>query len=388
MDRKSPGVVVIEGHVQGLANARSLGEAGIPVYVVDENDCIAHYSKYCSRFLRCPDYKSDCFAEFLINLAIKDELDGWLLLPSNDHAVLTLAKHKSGLEEYYRLVTPSLDVVSNIYDKSRLLNTAKESGIPFPETYYFDSVKDINLRGLKYPVITKGRCGLDFYKLTGKKAFIARNSTELSRQLELISGYIDMQKTFTQEVIPGDGSNRTISFACFCVDGIIKTYWMGEKLREHPLQFGTATFSRCVLIEDLLVTSSKLMKSLNYSGICEIEYLKDPRDKVYKLIEINARTWLWVGLARTSGVDFIRIVYNYVNNLEFAYPSKYNTDIKWSNYLTDIAYSLKAIVTGKLSFMDFLKSYRGSVVHAVFNKRDPWPALMYFLFLFRFLKNR
>jgi hypothetical protein len=26
-----PGVVVIEGHVQGLANARALGRAGIPV---------------------------------------------------------------------------------------------------------------------------------------------------------------------------------------------------------------------------------------------------------------------------------------------------------------------------------------------------------------------
>ncbi len=30
-----PGAIIIEGHVQGLSNVRSLGEAGIPVFVID-----------------------------------------------------------------------------------------------------------------------------------------------------------------------------------------------------------------------------------------------------------------------------------------------------------------------------------------------------------------
>ena len=41
------GAIVIEGHVQGLSNTRSLGELGIPVYVLDVSHCLAQYSKYC-----------------------------------------------------------------------------------------------------------------------------------------------------------------------------------------------------------------------------------------------------------------------------------------------------------------------------------------------------
>ena len=39
------GVVVIEGHVQGLTNTRILGKAGIPVIVVDAGNCLAKHSR-------------------------------------------------------------------------------------------------------------------------------------------------------------------------------------------------------------------------------------------------------------------------------------------------------------------------------------------------------
>ena len=71
-----PGAVIIEGHVQGLSNTRSLGEAGIPVIVVDRDNCLAHYSKYCSGFFRCPDYLTEEFADFLIKLAVEQKIKG------------------------------------------------------------------------------------------------------------------------------------------------------------------------------------------------------------------------------------------------------------------------------------------------------------------------
>ena len=61
---KMVGAIVLEGHVQGLSNARSLGELGIPVYVVDVNHCLAQHSKYCKKSFRCQDYQSDGFADF------------------------------------------------------------------------------------------------------------------------------------------------------------------------------------------------------------------------------------------------------------------------------------------------------------------------------------
>ncbi len=71
------GAMLFEGHVQGLSNTRSLGEAGIPVFVVDTDNCIARYSKYCKKFFRCPEFIKNEFADFLIKLA-KDQKHLWL----------------------------------------------------------------------------------------------------------------------------------------------------------------------------------------------------------------------------------------------------------------------------------------------------------------------
>ncbi len=149
---RKKGVLIIEGHVQGLSNARSLGENGIPVYVTDKGNCIARYSKYCKNYFRCPDYNSDELAYFLLELAKARNLTGWLLLPSNDHAVYTISKHKEQLEEYYKVITPDLVVLENIYDKSKLLKIAQYCDIPVPGTYYFQAPDDIN-SVIRYPFL-------------------------------------------------------------------------------------------------------------------------------------------------------------------------------------------------------------------------------------------
>jgi predicted ATP-grasp superfamily ATP-dependent carboligase len=199
---------------------------------------------------------------------------------------------------------------------------------------------------------------------------------------------LSVNKLFVQEVVPFTGKNKTLSFCAFCDKGYIKSYWMGRKLREHPIEFGTATFSESVHVSEVIEPAGNLIRELNYTGPCEIEFLRDPRDNHYKLIEINARTWLWVGLARSCGIDFAVMAFNYANNWEYKYPFKYDLNVKWSNHLTDFFYSAIAMTKGKLTLSDFIKSYKGKIVHAVFDIRDIKPAIMYLLLIFRFLKNR
>ncbi|MDM8004251.1 MAG: hypothetical protein QUS66_15365, partial [Bacteroidota bacterium] len=120
--RQKQGAVIIEGHVQGLANTRALGEAGIPVAVVDSNNCLARYSRYCTGFFFYPEFKSDDLALFLLDLAHREGLEGWLLVPSNDHAVHTIARNRELLGRIFRLITPGTDVIDLIYDKKNLLD--------------------------------------------------------------------------------------------------------------------------------------------------------------------------------------------------------------------------------------------------------------------------
>jgi D-aspartate ligase len=374
-----PGAVIIEGHVQGLSNTRSLGEAGIPVYVVDKTNCIARYSRYCRKYFRCPDYNTDEFAEFLLNLAVVENINGWVLIPSNDHAVYTISKHKARLESYYKIITPALDIIENIYDKAKLIKIACDINIPVPKTIYLRSPDDEQIKEINYPVLTKGKNGLSFYIAIGKKALIAETENELRNNLRKIQGMYNVDGTFTQELIPLNGNNNTVSFTAFCVDGEIKTYWMGEKLREHPLRFGTATFARSIYVEECYKLSGPLLRALNYTGVCEVEYLLDPRDNKYKLIEINARTWLWVELARQCGINYSLILFNYLAGKENYYPQSYKIDVKWRNILTDTSFSLIGIIQRRYEMDKYFNSLKGDIRDAVWLRSDPIPMFVMFM---------
>lgn len=387
MKQNKKGAIIIEGHVQGLANTRSLGSKGIPVYVIDSGNCVARYSKYCKKFFKCPEYNSDELAGFLIDLAKSENIKDWVLIPSNDHAVFTIAKHKVNLVKYYKIITEDLETVKKIYDKSELLEIADSIGLPIPKTCSYDKVQP-NAINLQFPILTRGKEGKSFYHATGKKAFKANNHQELYEQLVFIENKVGLAKSMSQELIPYDGSNKTISFTAFCEKGYIKTYWMGVKLREHPIDFGTATFTESVFVEDCLNQSRLLLQELKYTGVCEVEYLQDPRDGNYKLIEINPRTWLWVGQAIANGIDYPMMIYNYVNGIKNEFPNNYEVGGKWFNPYTDLIYGLLGIWKKAFTLREFLFKSKGKKINCLTYKKDNLPLIMYGFLLLKMVRSR
>lgn len=367
------GAVIIEGHVQGLSNVRSIGELGAPVIVIDMHNCIARYSKYCQNFFKCPPYASDEFADFLLQLADKEKLQDWLLIPSNDHAVHTISRFKSKIEKHYKTLVPDLTDLMKIYDKKQLLDIASNCNVPIPKTQTFKKI-DEQIH-LEFPILTKGRNGLNFYKKTGKKVFLSNNQFEFEKHLKEISKHFELEDCITQEIIPENPKHKTVSFTCFAVHGEIKAYWTGIKLREHPLRFGTATYAKSIEVDDFMEQSEILIKKMAYTGVCEIEYLFDERTHEYKLIEINPRTWLWVELSKSCGVDYAKMMYSFANDMSYQYPDTYKKDIYWMNHITDLPFSVKGIIKGKYSFKEVLKSYLSGKKFAIFKSKDPLPFL-------------
>ncbi len=373
LQSQKPGVIIIEGHVQGLANTRALGRAGIPVIVVSEYDCLAHYSRFCKKFFRCPDYLSVEFIDFLINMATREGIKNWILMPSNDHAVFNISKHAGKLKEFYRIISPDSGKLERIYDKELLIRTCLSAGIPVPVSWFPAASGEIEYSELKYPLLIKGKNGLTFYKNTGKKAFLADRKESLAEALEKIRNKTPFSNIYIQNLLPVE-NNKPVSFTAFSINGEMKTYWMGVKVREHPPDFGTATYSRSVNKPELIPLAEKLLKTLEFTGVCEIEFLLDPRDHEYKLIEVNARTWLWVNMAIKSGINYPVMVYNYLNDIPMNYPYNIGSKCEWMHYLTDIPFSLAGIVRGKYSIKEILSSYRELPSPAVFDFNDVLPS--------------
>lgn len=387
MDTK-PGVLIIEGHVQGLSNVRALGEHGIPVWVIDKSDCVARYSKYCQNFAICPDYDSDSFITFLIHFSEQHQLNNWLLLPSNDHAVYNISKNKENLSAHFKLITENLETVLKIYDKVELLKIAQEIGVDYPLYETYNKLSECKASQLTFPLITKGNNGLSFYKKTKTKVLLSNSLEELENNLKNLESKIPLKETFTQEILPYSEENKTISFTCFSINGEIKAHWIGVKLREHPLRFGTATLAESIEKKELFIPSQKLMQTLNYTGICEIEYLLDIRDKKYKLIEINARTWLWVGLAKACGVNYAKLAYDFVNGVTIKESKNYEIGTVWFNPITNIFFGIKGLLLGRVKLKSIFENIPKKKINALFQKGDRKPGFMYFVLLFKIFKTR
>jgi predicted ATP-grasp superfamily ATP-dependent carboligase len=368
-----PGVIIIEGHVQGLANTRALGRAGIPVFVVSEYNCLARYSRYCKKFFKCPHYLSGEFIDFLISLAVSEDIREWALVPSNDHAVFNISKNIEKLKNYYKIITPDPEILEAIYNKESLIKLCRSIDIPVPLSWFPENQDDIKISELKFPLLIKGKNGLTFYKNLGRKVFLIKSPQNLREKLNMISEKIPFSTVYIQNLVPVE-KNKTVSFTSFSIDGNIKSYWMGVKVREHPFQFGTATYSRGIDIPELIVLAGKLLKKLAFTGVCEIEFLFDSRDKEYKLIELNARTWLWVEAAIKSGINYPLMIFNYLNNIEMDYPLHSETSSEWIHYLTDIPYSLAGIVKGHYSVGEIIRSYSKFPSPAVFEIADLLPS--------------
>lgn len=376
------GALIIEGHIQGLSNVRALGEIGVPVYVVDCTRCLAQYSKYCTKSFRCPPFLSDEFIPFLIQLGQAEGLHKWLIMASNDHIVEQLSKHKEELAPYYTLVVPDYSNLTKILNKQTLAKTASLVGTHVPA---FCNSKNIQFaQKFRFPVLVKGQEGLSFYKKLHKKAIVV----DSYEKLLCITNNIDSSVNFFIQEEIYNSQNEVISFTCFSIEGSIKSFWMGVKLREHPIRFGTATFAQSVFKPEVLAEATPLIAAISYTGICEIEFMYDERDGHYKLIEINPRTWLWVGLAKECGCNYAQMLYNYANNLSTLYPNQYAIGYKWVNLITDIPFALNAIIKRKLTIREYLSSFKGHIVHAVWDWHDILPGLVLPVLMLHIYKHR
>ena len=381
------GAIVIEGHVQGLSNTRSLGELGIPVYVVDTVHCLAQHSKYCKKYFKCPPFNTSEFIEFLLFLAKTERLEGWLLIGSNDHIVENLSLNQERLRPFYKMLVPNKSHLYEIINKKNLLMVAKNCGTAIPDTCYPENLSVA--KEFRYPLLVKGNLGLSFFKATHKKAIQVENYEQLIKVCDQIRDAVTSDDIMIQELIPDAQNNKVVSFTCFAERGDIKTFWMGRKLREHPIKYGTATCAESVFIDEIVKEATPLIKALDYTGVCETEFMLDERDGLYKLIEINPRTWLWVGLAKACGVDYAKMVYRFVNGQPQSYPGHYLIGVKWLNRMTDAFYAIKLFCNGGITIKEYFRSLKGHKTYAIWSRQDPLPGLVFpFLSLYIAIKRR
>jgi predicted ATP-grasp superfamily ATP-dependent carboligase len=378
--RENNGVVIIGDHVQSLGIIRSLGREKIPVYLLnDKSLCIGRFSKFLKRFFLCPPFEdTDNLVEYLIHLADRENIKDWVLWPTNDASVYAVSTQKANLEKYYKIATPSWDVVQCALNKKLTYSIAEKCNIPCPKTAYPENLDAVIALGqtILYPAILKPAVMHHYFKKARKKAIIVKNSHELIENYQEMISIIDPSEIMVQEIIPGR-PGFLYSFCSLFKDGKVQAKCIAQRHRQKPMDCGKGTtFAESLFIPELEKYGSLLLNEIGYYGLSEIEFKKDPRDGQYKLLEINARTWLWHSLAIRCGVNFPLLQYRDLVKGTIEPVLSFRENIKWVHFYTDFAISVNEIIHGKMTLGNYLRSLQGEKEAGVFSKDDIMPFIM------------
>ncbi len=369
------GVVIVGGDHPGLAIARSLGRRGIPVYILDDQYCIASWSKYTKRTIRVRDIVSEQETlDAVLELGRKFKLNDWVLFPTRDETVAAFSKHRDVLAEFYRVTTAEWASVEWAWDKAKTYELAEKLGIPCPQTFVLNGVDELQSLDLRLPLAIKPAIKENFFYATGAKAWRANTTEDLERLYQHAIRHIPTEEILVQEIIPGDGREQ-YSYCAFYQHGRPHSTLIARRARQHPREFGrAATYVETVenpVVEEL---SERFLGAIQYHGLVEIEYKRDPRDGKYKLLDVNARAWGFHGIGAACGVDFPYLAYADKMNWPIK-PARAKPGVGWVRILTDVPTAFADLAHGYLSLRAYVRSLRNTRSESVFSWDDPMPWL-------------
>jgi predicted ATP-grasp superfamily ATP-dependent carboligase len=359
---EKPAALVLDvGWVNGLAAIRSLGRAGIRVLALDPGWTPLGFRSRYATAVRTPDPVADPTAYVELVRELGDELPAPApVFPTHDPPLNAVADARDELGDRFLYPFPDQDVLARIRSKRAQLEAAAEAGTETPRTAYPSSAPEAAAaaRELGFPVLVKPSDPIGFKRAFRRQAFRCETPADVDR------AYADAEpwQPMVQELVPGaDDALYTVG-SYLTPEGDALGLFCGRKLRQTPPGIGTCRVGEAVWVQEVVDAALRLLRSLGFHGISQVEFKRDARDRRYKLMEVNARLWQWHGLAAACGVDLPRIAYAHLTGERVTPSSTNGTRKRWAITL----------LNGERPVL-----VRPPYVDAVFARDDPKPALVH-----------
>ena len=372
---EGPGGIVVGGDYQGLGIVRSLGRRGVPTCVLDDERSIARHSRYASLTVPAPELRDEeRTVEVLLDTAARHGLEGWVVFPTREETVAAISRHRDRLSGTLRVPTPDWETVRWAWDKRNTYERAAALGIPAPRTVHPTCVEELDALDLEPPIVVKPAIKEHFIYATKDKAWRADDRHELRELYLKAAALVPDGEVMLQELIPGDGRQQ-YAYCAFFKDGHAVATMVARRRRQHPPEFGRAsTYVETIDNPELEELAERFLRSIGYYGLVEVEFKRDPRSGVFKLLDVNARTWGYHTLGPAAGVDFPALLFD--DQLGRPVPRcRTRSGVSWVRLATDIPTAAVEIAGGRLRLPEYLATVARSHVEAVFMRDDVMPGL-------------
>jgi D-aspartate ligase len=370
------GAVVTGASYRALAVVRSLGRRGVDVRVVRSDEhALAESSRYVRGRLAWPRGDEASRVEYLVDLAEREGLHGWVLIPTHDEEAALVARHRDVLAQRFRLTTPLWETLLAAYDKRSTHALAARLGVPQPWTIFPAGTGQLAEAEGRLPVVVKPAYKPCQNRLTVDKAWRVDDPGALRRRYEEACRLVDPGIVMIQELIPGGGQAQ-LSFAALCSDGDVVASVTARRVRQYPMDFGRAsTYVETIDDASLEADAKRLLAAMRFTGIVEVEFKRDPRTGTNLLLDINPRAWGWQSLCGRAGVDFPYLLWTLANG-DPVPPARAEPGVRWVRMATDLLAAAAEVTAGRLSPWSYLRSLRRPLEFAVFARDDPLPSVV------------
>ncbi|KTD21391.1 ATP-grasp domain-containing protein [Legionella londiniensis] len=295
------------------------------------------------------------------------------ILPFGLSSYYAVAKHAKELEPYTRFMVSPFSSFAIANDKLKTAQHCASLGIITPNTYSEYEEQDLAsiANQIQYPVVIKARSGSG----VRNRVFYANNRQELYRYYQILFDNQDKTPGFEwknpliQEYIPGE-----IHDACtLSAKGEVITVLTQCRKMMYPVSGGVGALNITTHNPSLAKLSKRLLESLNWHGPAQIEFKFDPRDKQYKLIEINPKLWGTLDLSIKAGVNFPVLIRNYLLEEKLKKDIPYPADVVYKFYFPQYTLAFLQLLL-KSQFKSYSEKHK--TLYRDFDPSDPRPDIL------------
>jgi len=209
----------------------------------------------------------------------------------------------------------------------------------------------------------------------GRKAIPVSTPAELFAEYDCVARV--ESPVLLQQMVPGADDCLYVAACYLDRQGNSVAGFTAQKLLQVPEGFGTGCIVQAVDHPELLAAAVRLLQTMRFSGIAEVEFKRDATSGQYKLIEINPRAWDQHRLGKACGIDLVHIAYCDLMGLGRPPVVPQTTGQKWIADDVFCLVLLRALWKGDGTLRGLLRLARGRRLYAICSRMDPVPFLAF-----------
>lgn len=331
-DGSAAPAVLLGGSLTALSLTRGLGRRGIPVHALHDgrsNSLVGH-SRSCSQDVY---FQPEDIQQNWLGWLLHDAEEPSVVLACCDDGLELIARHRAELESVGHMPMEADDaVVLAMLSKDETYRLAREIGVPAPQTAIVSDPEGLALEAAKmpYPCAVKPEQPNLFLAATECRPDLEMRATAKGRRLETIEEAMSVLGPLMDlgvpmiltEIVEGPDDSFCSYYTYVDHTGDALVHFTKRKLRQYPVRFGGGTYHKTEWLPEVAEMGLKFFEGVGLRGVGNIEFKRDSRDGVLKIIECNPRFTASDNLIRAAGVDLGYMAYQRALGHEVSAPAR------------------------------------------------------------------